>query len=65
MFYSVLMWNVEIFRRNQDVEVACQVQSTYVPPRAALSDSSEWKYIINVPERDRRFSQVVRVDVCL
>ncbi|KFM76306.1 Protein spaetzle, partial [Stegodyphus mimosarum] len=52
-------------RRNQDVEVACQVQSTYVPPRAALSDSSEWKYIVNVPERDRRFSQVVRVDVCM
>ncbi|GFR27477.1 protein spaetzle 5 [Trichonephila clavata] len=52
-------------RRNEDVEVACQVRSTYVPPRAALSDNSEWKYIVNVPERDRRFTQVVRVDICL
>ncbi|KAG8193597.1 hypothetical protein JTE90_000231 [Oedothorax gibbosus] len=51
-------------RSNEDVEVACRVRSTYVPPRAALSDNSEWKYIINVPERDRRFTQVVRVDIC-
>lgn len=52
-------------KRNQDEEVACPVQSIFVPPRAALSDQSEWKYIVNVPERDRRFSQVVRVEVCL
>ncbi|GIY76835.1 protein spaetzle 5 [Caerostris darwini] len=52
-------------RRNEDVEVACQVRSTYVPPRAALNDNSEWKYIVNVPERDRRFTQYIRVDICL
>ncbi|XP_042903791.1 uncharacterized protein [Parasteatoda tepidariorum] len=52
-------------RRNEDVEVACEVRSTYVPPRAALSDNSEWKYVVNVPERDSRFTQVVRVDICL
>ncbi|XP_054717933.1 uncharacterized protein LOC129227405 isoform X2 [Uloborus diversus] len=55
-----------IVRRQRDNEEvpACPVRTRFVPPQAALNDNSEWKYIVNVQNRDTRFKQIIRVDVC-
>ncbi|XP_013793134.1 uncharacterized protein LOC106477080, partial [Limulus polyphemus] len=53
-----------LVRREEDEEPVCGIRSTFISPKAALSDKSEWKFIVNVAERDSRFRQVVRVDIC-
>ncbi|CAL1282896.1 unnamed protein product [Larinioides sclopetarius] len=55
-----------IIRRQLDnvEKPACQARTRYVPPQAALNDNSEWKYIVNVQNKDVRFRQIIRVDVC-
>ncbi|XP_076349562.1 uncharacterized protein LOC143246551 [Tachypleus tridentatus] len=53
-----------LVRRAEDEEPACAIRSTFISPKAALSDKSEWKYIVNVAERDPRLRQVIRVDIC-
>ncbi|GFS73103.1 transposable element Tc1 transposase [Trichonephila clavipes] len=42
----------------------CPARTRFVPPQAALNDNSEWKYIVNVQNKDVRFRQIIRVDVC-
>ncbi|XP_076369212.1 uncharacterized protein LOC143256211 isoform X2 [Tachypleus tridentatus] len=51
-------------RRQQDEEPACAVRTMFILPEAGLTDRSEWKFVVNVPDRDPRFKQVIRVDVC-
>ncbi|XP_064458499.1 uncharacterized protein LOC135368883 [Ornithodoros turicata] len=51
-------------RATEDVEAACPVRTMYISPRAALNDRSLWKFVVNVPERDVRVRQVIRVDIC-
>lgn len=51
-------------QREEEENPACSVRTMYVSPQAALNDNSEWKYIINVQNRDSRFKQVIRVDMC-
>lgn len=42
----------------------CETRSMFITPRAALNDRSEWRFVVNVPERDQRFRQVIRVELC-
>ncbi|XP_064459136.1 uncharacterized protein LOC135369482 [Ornithodoros turicata] len=48
----------------ENVEQACPFRVRYIPVRAALNDRSQWKFIVNVPERDVRVTQFIRVEVC-
>ncbi|KAI1293769.1 hypothetical protein HDE_06644 [Halotydeus destructor] len=49
---------------NEEAVEVCRVNQQFVSPRAALNDKSQWKYIVNVPERDPRLRQTVKVDIC-
>ena len=51
-------------QREEEEHPACPARIRYVPPQAALNDNSEWKYIVNVQNKDARFRQIIRVDVC-
>ncbi|XP_076368731.1 uncharacterized protein LOC143256033 isoform X4 [Tachypleus tridentatus] len=51
-------------RRQRDEEPLCAVRTMFILPEAGLTDRSQWKFVINVPDRDPRFKQVIRVDVC-
>ncbi|GIX70048.1 protein spaetzle 5 [Caerostris extrusa] len=55
-----------IIRRQleNDEKPVCPARTRFVPPQAALNDNSEWKYIVNVQNKDVRFRQIIRVDVC-
>ena len=46
------------------VEDICRTQQQFISPRAALNDKSQWKYIVNLGDRDPRLRQVIKVDVC-
>ncbi|XP_022663979.1 uncharacterized protein LOC111263248 isoform X2 [Varroa jacobsoni] len=46
------------------VEPACETRHLYISPKAALSDKNQWKYIVNVQERDPRIRQIVRAEIC-
>ena len=47
-----------------EVEEVCKIRSTYITPRIGLNDKSEWKYIINLADRDPHIKQVIKVDIC-
>lgn len=49
---------------DEEPEELCQTKRLYITPKAALNDKSEWRYIVNVGERDARLKQVIKVDVC-
>ncbi|EEC04906.1 hypothetical protein IscW_ISCW005056 [Ixodes scapularis] len=55
---------VDLVKRAPEVDPACLVRTMFVSPKAGLNDRSEWKYVVNVQERDSRAKQVIRVDVC-
>ena len=50
------------FHRTENL---CEFRTTYVAPRAALNDKSEWKFIINLGKRDPKLRQVIKVNTCL
>lgn len=55
------------FKRQADeeeVESICRTQMQFISPKAALSDKAEWKFIVNLGERDPRLKQIIKVDVC-
>ncbi|XP_040075592.1 uncharacterized protein LOC8028596 [Ixodes scapularis] len=54
----------DLVKRAPEVDPACLVRTMFVSPKAGLNDRSEWKYVVNVQERDSRAKQVIRVDVC-
>lgn len=51
-------------RNVNGVEPACETRHLYISPKAALSDKNQWKYIVNVQERDPRVKQIVRAEIC-
>lgn len=53
-----------LVKRAEEVESACPVRTMFVSPRAALSDRSQWKFVVNLGDRDPRIRQVIRVDIC-
>lgn len=49
---------------DEEIEDVCRTQKQFISPRAALNDRAEWKYIVNLGDRDPRLRQVIKVDVC-
>uniref|UniRef100_A0A147BF22 Putative cyclin-dependent serine/threonine-protein kinase n=1 Tax=Ixodes ricinus TaxID=34613 RepID=A0A147BF22_IXORI len=54
----------DLVKRAPEVDPACLARTMFVSPKAGLNDRSEWKYIVNVRERDSRARQVIQVEVC-
>ncbi|RWS30768.1 uncharacterized protein B4U80_02444 [Leptotrombidium deliense] len=52
-------------RQTEDGEEICRTRKMYITPKAALNDKSEWKYIINLGDKDPQLKQVIKVDVCV
>lgn len=48
----------------EEVESVCRTQMQFISPKVALNDKAEWKFIVNLAERDPRLKQVIKVDVC-
>ena len=48
----------------EEVESVCRTQKRFISPRAALNDKAQWKYIVNLGDRDPRLRQIIKVDVC-
>lgn len=46
------------------VEDVCKTKHIIIEPKVALNDRSEWKYIVNLGERDVRLRQTIRVELC-
>ena len=47
-----------------EVDPVCPSRMILVEPKAALNDKSQWKYVINLSERDPRLKQAIKVEVC-
>lgn len=54
----------DLVKRAPEVDPACPVRTMFVSPKAALSDRSQWKFVVNLQDRDPSAKQVIRVDVC-
>ena len=48
----------------EEVESVCRTQMQFISPKVALNDKAEWKFIVNLGERDPRLKQIIKVDVC-
>ncbi|XP_071052681.1 protein spaetzle 5-like isoform X2 [Onthophagus taurus] len=42
----------------------CDTTSQYIMPRAALNNKGDWKYVVNMPELDNRYTQLVKSETC-
>ncbi|XP_076358866.1 uncharacterized protein LOC143251452 isoform X1 [Tachypleus tridentatus] len=51
-------------RRQKEEEPLCAIRTMFILPEAGLTDQSQWKFVVNIPDKDPRFKQVIRVDVC-
>ena len=49
---------------NEDANEICSSRTILVEPKAALNDRGQWKYIINLAEKDPRLKQAIKVEVC-
>ncbi|XP_023229703.1 uncharacterized protein LOC111629966 isoform X1 [Centruroides sculpturatus] len=65
--YSHSTWSKKshsVGKRSENSEPACATRSEFVFPRAALNDKSQWKYVINLPNRNPNYKQIVRIELC-
>ena len=46
------------------VDPVCPSRMILVQPKAGLNDKSQWKYVINLADRDPRLKQAIKVEVC-
>lgn len=46
------------------VDPVCPSRMILVEPKAGLNDKSQWKYVINLADRDPRLKQAIKVEVC-
>lgn len=46
------------------IEPICPSRSILIEPKAALNDRRQWKFIVNLSERDSRLKQAIKVEVC-
>lgn len=51
-------------KRQTQVEDLCPVDEKFVSAKAALTNEGDWKYVVNVPEVDKKYTQLVRVRRC-
>ncbi|KAF7489951.1 hypothetical protein SSS_04831 [Sarcoptes scabiei] len=63
--------NRHIFREQFDhflllliLEQLCPSRVILLEPKAALNDRRQWKYVVNLAERDPRLKQAIKVEVC-
>jgi hypothetical protein len=47
-----------------DVDPVCPSRMILVEPKAALNDKSQWKFIVNLSDKDPRLKQAIKVEVC-
>lgn len=52
-------------RQTQSGEQLCQFRTQYIMPRAALNNKGNWMYIVNMPEVDNKYTQLVKSETCL
>lgn len=45
-------------------ETLCETTSSYIMPRAALNNKGNWMYVVNMPELDNRYTQLVKSETC-
>ncbi|XP_074603199.1 uncharacterized protein LOC141856698 [Brevipalpus obovatus] len=57
---------LRVLKKRQIIEKEeiCETQSMFITPKAALNDQSEWKFIVNLGDKDSRFRQVIKVNIC-
>ncbi|KAF5269191.1 hypothetical protein FQR65_LT02492 [Abscondita terminalis] len=51
-------------RQTQSGEQLCQIRTQYIMPRAALNNKGNWMYIVNMPEVDNKYTQLVKSETC-
>ncbi|KAF5296810.1 hypothetical protein FQA39_LY12328 [Lamprigera yunnana] len=54
-----------IKRQTQTGQQLCQFSTQYITPRAALNNKGNWMYIVNMPEIDNKYTQLVKSETCL
>lgn len=47
-----------------EADSVCSSRVILVEPKAALNDKGQWKFIVNLAERDPRLKQAIKVEVC-
>lgn len=47
------------------IEPLCASRTIVMEPKAALNDRRQWKYVVNLAERDKRLRQAIKVEVCM
>lgn len=45
-------------------QTLCPTRSQFIMPRAALNNKGNWMYVVNMPEVDSRYSQLVKSETC-
>ncbi|XP_063918037.1 protein spaetzle 5 [Zophobas morio] len=45
-------------------QTLCETRSQFIMPRAALNNKGNWMYVVNMPELDNRFTQLVKSETC-
>ena len=48
----------------EDLENICDVKTSYITPRAAKNKDGKFRFIVNHPDGDEEYTQLVRVSVC-
>ncbi|XP_017485788.1 PREDICTED: zinc finger SWIM domain-containing protein 8-like, partial [Rhagoletis zephyria] len=46
------------------IEPVCPSRMILIEPKAALNDKRQWKFVVNLSERDPRLKQAIKVEVC-
>ncbi|KAJ8980645.1 hypothetical protein NQ317_011840 [Molorchus minor] len=52
-------------RQSLGNQVLCQIRSRYIVPKAALNNKGNWMYVVNMPEVDSRYTQLVKSETCV
>ncbi|XP_030767938.1 protein spaetzle 5-like [Sitophilus oryzae] len=42
----------------------CRSRSSFIMPRAALNSKGNWMYVVNMPESNQQYTQLVKSEVC-
>ncbi|KRT80930.1 hypothetical protein AMK59_6125 [Oryctes borbonicus] len=45
-------------------QTLCETTSSFIMPRAALNNKGNWMYVVNMPELDNRYTQLVKSETC-
>ncbi|XP_066261751.1 protein spaetzle 5-like [Euwallacea similis] len=45
-------------------QTLCRSRSNYIMPRAALNSKGNWMYVVNMPETNQQYTQLVKSEMC-